>query len=211
AVAESAYADRLRRIDAARIRLSEKLCAADDETRRRAALSEAGIYLEATLVDSIWPAWMGTPWEFSGTTEVPGEGTIACGYFVTTTLRDAGFDLPRVELARLASEVMIRRLADPADVRRYSDTPIVDFVQSVTTMGDGIYIVGLDCHVGFLLVGDGGVRFCHCSYVSPRCVTLETASESWPLVSSRYRVVGKIIPVSRITEAWLSGRRMGEE
>src|ERR1700741_5295000 len=56
------------------------------------------------LRDSLLPCWYGTPWGFYGTTEEPGQGTIACGYFVTTVLRDAGCSLQRIKLAQYPSE-----------------------------------------------------------------------------------------------------------
>ena len=33
---------------------------------------------------AIHDEWMGTPWDFSGTSQVPRKGSIACGYFVST-------------------------------------------------------------------------------------------------------------------------------
>jgi hypothetical protein len=59
----------------------------------------------AYIIDKkLLPYWLGTTWNFNGTTQVPGEGSIACGYFVTTLLRDAGVKLERVKLAQMASE-----------------------------------------------------------------------------------------------------------
>ena len=31
------------------------------------------------VVDSLLPCWYGTPWDFNGITETPGQGKIACG------------------------------------------------------------------------------------------------------------------------------------
>ena len=50
------------------------------------------------ITNTIAPAWIGTKWDFNGITEVPQQGKIACGYFVTTVLRDAG--LPAVRQLR---------------------------------------------------------------------------------------------------------------
>ncbi len=52
-------------------------------------------YLEETLVEDIFNYWYGTPWDFNGTTNIPNQGSIACGYFVTTTLKHLGFNIPR--------------------------------------------------------------------------------------------------------------------
>jgi len=40
--------------------------------------------LERYLVEEIFPAWSGTPWDFNGISQTPGEGEIACGYFVSS-------------------------------------------------------------------------------------------------------------------------------
>src|SRR6188474_3208784 len=45
--------------------------------------------------DSLFTCWLGTPWDFYGTTQTPGKGKIACGYFVTTLLRDMGASVNR--------------------------------------------------------------------------------------------------------------------
>src|SRR5579859_7168832 len=58
---------------------------------RVAVLESARTVVFASIRDTILPAWSGTPWDFYGTAERPREGTIACGYFVATVLRDAGF------------------------------------------------------------------------------------------------------------------------
>src|SRR6187455_2399459 len=43
----------------------------------------------SAVVETIIPGWIGTAWNFNGTSEKPQQGSIACGYFVTTILRDA--------------------------------------------------------------------------------------------------------------------------
>ena len=39
------------------------------------------------LVRDIIPQWYGTKWSFDGYSEIPKSGSIACGYFVSTSLR----------------------------------------------------------------------------------------------------------------------------
>src|SRR5687768_5014531 len=56
------------------------------------------------LVDRIIPYWIGTPWSFEGHTSIPNSGKIACGYFVSTTLLDLGFNLNRYTFAQQAPE-----------------------------------------------------------------------------------------------------------
>ena len=48
----------------------------------------------------------------------------------------------------------------PADViERFSNVPIEKFTAAVATRGEGLYVVGLDNHVGFLIVRNGKVLF----------------------------------------------------
>ncbi len=136
--------------------------------------------------------WMGTPWTFSGTSRSPRQGSIACGYFVTTTLEQAGVAVDRVRLAQAASEKMILETTERASVRRYSDASLEDFLAGVRSQGEGYYIVGLDHHTGFLKVErDGVIAFIHSG--PGRGVVEESPADAPELANSRYRVTGKIV------------------
>lgn len=160
------------------------------------------------IVKDIIPYWYGTPWEFYGTTEKPKQGGIACGYFVTTILKHAGYNIEKNKLAQQASELIIKSLVSEKYIKRFSYTPIEKFVNSVKEMGEGLYIVGLDIHVGFIYVNNQDVYFIHSSYIEPRCVVKEIAVESKILASSEYRVIGKISADPDLTEKWLTGEKI---
>lgn len=68
-------------------------------------------YLISRMTEEIFPSWYGTKWDFNGTTRIPQEGRIACGYFITNILTDVGFNIPRVKWAQSASEVFIKKLS----------------------------------------------------------------------------------------------------
>jgi hypothetical protein len=155
------------------------------------------------VAETILPQWTGTPWNFYGTTETPGRGTIACGYFVTTTLRDAGLSLARVKLAQCASEQMICTLVQPKYIRRYSNVPMDDFIAAIKKEGYGLYITGLDSHTGFVYNDGAEVYFIHANYRGSRAVTKETAASSAVLASSRYKVTGKISADEKVLEQWV--------
>ena len=144
------------------------------------------------VIDSIIPYWYGTKWNFYGDTETPQNGTIACGYFVTTVLRDAGVPVNRIKLAQCASEVMITQLVSKKLIKRYSNMALRDFISDIKFQGKGLYLVGLDNHTGFLLCDDYGVWFIHSSYVTPGCVAKQDASNNSILYYSKYKVTGKI-------------------
>jgi hypothetical protein len=181
-----------------------------DSTGRSGIEAEATGRLRAWLVDSILPVWSGTPWDYNGTTQIPGLGQIACGYFVTTCLRDVGFDLARVRLSQQPAETIIGAFVQPTLRRRWSSAPIDGFVKDVLAMGQGVYLVGLDNHIGFLVVDTGTVVFWHVSYVPPSMVISEDALQSPVLSASRYRVVGRIIPNKVSIRRWLRGERFDQ-
>lgn len=144
------------------------------------------------VLAGIHEEWMGTAWTFSGTSQTPGQGSIACGYFVTTTLEQAGVELERVRLAQAASETMILGTTESESVRRYRDAPLDAFLEGVRSQGEGYYIVGLDNHTGFLKVeSTGEVAFVHSG--PGRGVVSENPADSPELARSRYRVTGKLV------------------
>jgi hypothetical protein len=155
-------------------------------------ISEREKYLTGIIVDSLIPCWYGTPWDFNGTTEIPGSGKIACGYFVTTVLRDAGLPVQRIKMAQCASEEMIKALCRRETISRYSQAPVNDFIAGIKNSGKGIYITGLDNHTGFIYYDGIEVYFIHASYIGPKCVVKEAAAASSILALSKYRVKGKL-------------------
>jgi hypothetical protein len=80
------------------------------------------------VTETIIPAWIGTAWDFNGITETPQKGNIACGYFVTTVLRDAGLPIARVKLAQCASGQMITSLVQSKYISHYSNVLLEDFI-----------------------------------------------------------------------------------
>ena len=197
--------DALGKIGLRRASFREDLAAAQGDGPRHVVVREAAHYLEGVLINVVLPRWNGTPWSFSGTSTTPGTGTIACGYFVSTTLEEAGLRVERRRLAQQAAEDIILTLAPPGAVSRFSDVPVEKFGAAVAAKGDGLYVVGLDNHVGFLIVRSGEVLFHHSSYVGSTAVVREKAVESPPLVQSRYRVVGKLFTEDTLVEAWIRG------
>lgn len=156
-----------------------------------------------SIYEKIIPHWYETEWDFYGTTETPREGKIACGYFVTTILRDAGLRVERVKLARQASEKIILSLTNESHVKRFRNAEIEKFVAAIGKWGAGLYIVGLDFHVGFIVNDGAQTFFIHSSYIEPRRVVREIAADSEILASSKYRVVGKISEDDELLTKWL--------
>ncbi|MBD2766933.1 hypothetical protein IC235_03385 [Hymenobacter sp. BT664] len=200
------YPQRLRALAQRRTALATRYQQADTGPEKAALQRQARQLLITALHTDIWPTWYGTPWAFYGTTQTPQRGSIACGYFVTTTLRDAGIRLERVALAKTTSESLVKNLTDEAHIHRYSLVPQRSFVQQVQQLGDGLYVVGLDFHVGFLLVDKGEVRFIHSTYLGESTVVDEEAATA-PALRSNYRVVGCLSADPHFIESWLKQKQ----
>jgi len=157
-----------------------------------------------TVVETIIPGWIGTSWDFNGTTQTPQQGGIACGYFVTTVLRDAGLDLARIKLSQCASEQMILALIQPKYVQRFHNAPMYNFIHSIQQQGYGLYIVGLDNHTGFIYNDGNDIYFIHSSYVGTKAVQKDIAATNWILQQSKYKVLGKISADEKVLERWMN-------
>ncbi len=204
----TAYAARIAAIDQTRRALAVRYRRAGSKTERGRVLNEAREAFATAVASRLAPLWFGTPWEFYGTTEAPGEGTIACGYFVSTVLRDAGLRVERVRMAQQAAENIIKSLTGERYIRRFSDRPLDQFVAAVEAMGDGLFVVGLDYHVGMLSVRGGSAWFLHSTSSGCSCALEERARDSGDLAASRYRVIGKISDDDRLILKWLERKRI---
>jgi hypothetical protein len=69
----------------------------------------------------------------------------------------------------------------------------------------GLYVIGLDNHVGFLLNGEEGVDFIHSSYAEPAQVIREEAALSQVLSWSNVYVLGMITFNRPLLRKWLMG------
>ncbi|BCU76313.1 hypothetical protein [Luteolibacter sp. LG18] len=166
--------------------------------------NEARTALESQL-PAMMRCWLGTPWDFNGTATEPGGGKIACGYFVATLLRDAGFRVDRARLAQQASENIMRSFLDAKACHRTAGQPYDAFAAAVHAAEPGISIVGLDSHVGFLVNTADDFHMIHSSGSQPWCVVDEPSAEAGVLKRSNYRVTGHLTADRGVLRKWLSG------
>ena len=197
------YKGLVTRLEAERVALASRYRQTASPTQKAEVIAQARTLISRSIYTEILPSWYGTAWDFNGTTEVPQEGKIACGYFVTTVLRDAGWRVQRARLAQQASENIILSLTTDRYVKRFRRVEINDFVDAVKQWGPGIYVVGLDIHTGFIVNTGDEVYFIHSSYVAPYKVVRERATDSKILAASKYRVLGKITADDLFIEKWL--------
>ncbi len=160
---------------------------------------QAGQLLHHLVADSFYHYWEGTPWEFYGKTQCPGQGAIACGYFVSTVLQDAGVPVDRIDLAEIASENMIKKLVLPKSIQHFVPFDLEKFIADIKTKGDALYVIGLDYHTGFISCEKGEVWFIH----SSGFVKKEVALYSPTLMYNRYGVTGCISSDTTLLKRWL--------
>ena len=164
---------------------------------KRKAVAKSGLNATAnsTITDlwiesisnGLYKQWENTPWDFNGTTTIPKKGSIACGYFVTTMLRDMDLKINRVKLATCASSIMMKSLVPNQKLKNLSFFSYDRFNDSIKSMGKGIYIIGLDFHTGFI-VNDGKENwFIHSNYINRKGVVKETVIDSKALRASKTR------------------------
>ena len=166
--------------------------------------SAAGAAFTRIMREDILPYWYGTPWAFDGNSEMPQQGYIACGYFVTTTLRDAGVPINRIKWAQAASEPMIRHLVGAPSISHHSNRSLTQFYNELVARGQGLYIVGLDTHTGFIVLDGTGAWFIHSSGAYPYRVVQEPLLDSSVLARSAYRVVGRLNTDEAFMQRWLA-------
>lgn len=184
-------------------RLRRRFVASPGARSRRYAALEAELLHR---VDRLFASWIGSRWGLGlPQSTVPDKGKTNCGVFVAVVLRDAGFRLPIWKFNRQVAYHGIKSLAPRSKIRYLHGTSMKTFTERVRAMGPGLYVIGLDFHIGFLRVKpNGDVRFVHGSYITHRVMD-EPAQSAVPIVQSRYRMVGKILQPA-LLRAWLKRR-----
>ncbi|PCH65661.1 MAG: hypothetical protein COC01_09440 [Bacteroidetes bacterium] len=160
--------------------------------------------LYISLTDSVFPSWYGTPWDFNGTSNVPRQGEIACGYFVSTTLKHVGFNLNRYKLAQQAAAIIVKAVCGEP-VKRFQS--IDDTINYLKTHKYGLFIAGLDYHVGFIVVDNGEPYFVHSDYINDK-VTREKAESSPAFNASFGFVLGEITYNTDLMNSWLANTKI---
>ncbi|WP_273277510.1 hypothetical protein [Maribacter polysiphoniae] len=152
------------------------------ERFRQGQISMEGIKNEFTthLVDGLIPHWYGTPWSFGGHTAIPNQGKIACGYFISTTLRDMGLKLNRYKLAQkspLDEAMALSCGSEIYSVEQEDHDMAFEEIDSLTQ--EGLYFIGFDTgHVGYLLKRKGELFLIHSNYLIPISVCIESLKDA---------------------------------
>lgn len=166
------------------------------------AIDSASTYIYSKLLNEIVPHWYNTPWDFNGHTNIPNQGEIACGYFVSTTLKHLGFNVNRYKMAQQGGMNEAKTLQKKSGLKIFSNLSFSKLKEQLNSVyAEGLYFVGLDNHVGYVLLKDKGVYFLHSSYYDNR-VMIELAEASPCFISDIY-VFAEITTNKELIRKWV--------
>jgi cell wall-associated NlpC family hydrolase len=200
-------------LEARRVELAERY-AGSRGADRAAVLAEASATFLAAADQLIEP-WLGTPWGLgsNSTARRPHEPgmTVGCSYFVTSVLQGAGVALDnRYHFAQAASLKIQRSLVGGGRkaVHRFLSIPPAELADKIAALGDGLYLIGLNIHVGFVRVKDGDVRFIHASYTGGQVVSDEPLATSQAIANSQPAgyFVSPLVTRDGLADDWLVER-----
>lgn len=201
------YATLKEDLDRWRKELAARYAKARNAAERTVVEVDARIILERAL-PAMMRCWLGTKYDFNGTAKGPGEGTIACGYFVATVLKDAGFRVDRYKLAKQPSGNILQTFLPKKSCTLTVGQDYQEFAEVVAKREPGVYVVGLDTHVAFIVVSDGGFRFIHSSGSKPWCVVDQSPDEAGTLRRSSWRMLGNLTKDPLVIRRWLKSDRI---
>ncbi len=179
-----------------------------DEQAKKAQLDLLRVEYTEFMLNEIFPYWYGTEWDFNGHTNTPNSGEIACGYFVSTTLKHSGVNVNRYRFAQQAALNEIKSTQLNGTYRAYLNGSTENFITQIKKeLKDGLYVIGLDFHVGYILKRKGEVFFIHSDYVSDK-VKIEAANQSIALESSEGYYLGDITHNDALLIKWLYSQEL---
>lgn len=210
------------RIAARRHALATAWREADGADARAAVRDVASRVLVHAIADQLAPPWLGMPWglgrDSTATRPFEPDHTIACSYFVGAILAGADFRLhDRFQLGQAAAKRIQESLVRaPGRVHRFFSIPPADLAARIAALGDGVYVIGLDVHVGLVVVRGDDVRFVHASYTGDRVVTDEPLATAQAIANSQAKgyFVSPVVVLDGpdddwLVEQWLTGAAVG--
>ena len=159
------------------------------------------------LTERIIPHWLGTPWSFEGHTSIPRSGEIACGYFVSTTLKDVGFNLNRYTFAQQLpfNEAKTLALGKPLlEINSNSTAERISMLR--VTLKEGIYFIGFDqSHVGYIQKKGSELFLIHSNYIGAEGVVIERIEDSQVFSYYTRIYIADISRNAALMKKWMKG------
>ena len=201
------YVETVNNISNLRNKLADQYAQISDSVAQNRFLDSVSVNFTERLLNDIVPYWYGTVWAFEGHTAKPNDGEIACGYFVSTTLRDMGLQLNRYDLAKKAGAHEAQSIAiDQNNLSIYKNIDYTNQPSFLEDLSEGLYFVGLDNHVGYIYKKGLQTYFLHSNYVDGH-VMIEYTQTSSAFLSGVYYVT-KITHNTALMKSWLQQQQM---
>lgn len=168
-------------------------------------LDSVGRAFTQTILSKIIPYWYGTEWDFNGYTSVPKQGVIACGYFVSTTLLHSSCQLNRYKMAQKPASGIVEMLKGKGDTVKkiYNTEDMFQYCRS--ELKDGLYVLGLSYHVGYLYKDSNTCYFIHSNYINNQGVVCERIENSNAFKNSGIWTFLGLSDNKYFLETWLKG------
>lgn len=193
------YAQSLKYVDSIRLKLKSEYSSG------KINLDSVGRVYADLMINQVFPHWMGTEWDFNGYTAIPKEGKVACGYFVSTTMKHSGMKLNRFKMAQKSASEAALYIEKKDSLEKYL-TNRDSFVKVFSKKAkDGLYKVGLSFHVGYLYKTGSGLYFIHSNYINSQGVISEEADNSSALSDSKVFLISDISNNKELMRKWLMG------
>lgn len=160
-----------------------------------------------SLVNRIIPFWEGTEWSFEGHTSIPRKGKIACGYFVSTTLKDLGVNLNRYRLAQQSPIDEANSLALNTNIIEIAESSKEENISKInTSLKDGIHFIGFDSsHVGYILKEKEQLYLIHSNYIDYKGVEIEEIEKSEVFASYNKYYLAELSTNEKLLKNWING------
>jgi hypothetical protein len=141
--------------------------------------------------------------------------TVGCSYFVTSVLQGAGVRLDNRYRFAQAPALDIQRslIGGTGKVHRFTSIPPAELATRIAALGDGLYLIGLDVHVGFVVVRGDDVRFVHASYTGKQQVSDEDLATARAIARSQTAgyFVSPVIVRDGAADDWLVTRWLTDD
>jgi len=190
-----------------RLQLQKEYEQINDSLQKRQFLDSVSEIFCNYLLNEIIPYWYGTQWTFNGYTSVPNQGTVACGYFVSTTLEHMDVNINRYKFAQQSAENEAKTLCfgNKKNMRVFKNQ---DFYTDtvLNTIPDGLYMSGLDYHVGYLYKKQGKSFFINSDYVFGY-VLIADAEKADAFASQKYYLT-KLSSNYEFLDSWLLNKEI---
>ncbi|MCB9262105.1 MAG: hypothetical protein H6607_07000 [Flavobacteriales bacterium] len=153
-----------------------------------------------TINDHIPSYWIGTKWNFNGTSQTPKSGTIACGYFLTTVMKQTGYNIERVKMAQQASSVLINAYC--TDIKTLGSKEKIKAYLAAQP-DSSVFILGLDFHVVFVAKNGSDNQIIHSNYIDNMGVVKENFDNAQVLSKNTFFMIGNLSANTKKMNEWM--------